>query len=61
MGRRPIQVDEKMPDIQLCSPAFSLPLPDGRGSERLAEPRPSGSGNAKDGVIETRMLIGFPR
>jgi hypothetical protein len=28
---------------------------------RLTEPRPSGSGNAKDGVIESGMLIGFPR
>jgi hypothetical protein len=33
-----------------------LALPTG-----LAEPRPSGSGNAKDGVIELGMLIGFPR
>jgi hypothetical protein len=46
MGPRPIQADEKCWTYSRA---------------RLTEPRPSGSGNAKDGVIESGMLIGFPR
>jgi hypothetical protein len=56
MGPRPIQVDEKRGTYNLVLSA-SLPLPDGRGSETRSEPRPSGGGNAKDGVIESGMLI----